>query len=101
MSAYIICDVQVKDRDYLQQYLDLSVHTLKPYGGQFLAQAGDLEIIEGDWKPGVLVIAEFPSMGKARAWYESVEYSKALKVKPLALSRNMILVDGVHRHQPP
>jgi len=34
-------------------------------------------------------------MAAARAWYRSPEYAKALEVRDQALSRNLILVDGV------
>ncbi|MBX2867307.1 MAG: DUF1330 domain-containing protein [Acidiferrobacterales bacterium] len=96
MSAFLICDVKVKDRDKLLQYLSLSEHTLAPFGGKFHVQAGKIEVIEGDWNPQVIIIAEFPSMEKAKEWYSSAEYAKALKVKPDAIERNMIITDGLN-----
>ncbi|MFK7801996.1 MAG: DUF1330 domain-containing protein [Anaerolineae bacterium] len=95
MSAFLICDVTVKDREKLGEYLKLSEHTLAPFGGKFHVQAGALEIIEGGWNPKVIIIAEFPSMEKAREWYKSPDYAKALNVKPQAMDRNMILVEGL------
>lgn len=68
-------------------YLRLSEYTLQPYGGVFHVQAGEVEVIEGDWNPKVLIVAEFPSMDKVRA--------AALKIKPVAMDRNMILVKGL------
>lgn len=95
MSAYLICDVDVKNRDALMEYLRLSEHTLAPFGGKFHAQAGKLEVIEGDWNPKVIIIAEFPTMEAAKEWYQSTDYAPALKVKPQAMNRNMILMEGV------
>jgi len=95
MSAFLICDVKVKNREKLQEYLKLSEHTLALYDGKFHAQAGKTETLEGDWQPKVVIIAEFPSMEKARQWYGSSEYAKALKVKPAAIDRNMILTEGL------
>ena len=94
MRAFLICDVKVKDRDWLRKYLELSQHSLAPYGGVFHVQAGKLEVIEGTWNPEVIILAEFPSMEQARAWYASSEYSAALAIKPQAIERNMILVEG-------
>ena len=85
----------VRDREKLQEYLRLSQHTLAPYGGQFHVQAGDIQVLEGGWAPKVIIIAEFPSMEKAREWYDSEDYAQALVVKPQAISRNMILVEGL------
>jgi len=61
--------------------LSLSEHTLAPFGRRFLAQAGNTECIEGDWSPKVVIIAGFPTMEKAKAWYNSDQYALALKVK--------------------
>jgi len=94
MTAFLICDVTVKDRDALNEYLSLSQHTLAPFGGKFHVQAGKVDVIEGNWNPKVVIVAEFPSMEKAHEWYVSDDYAKALEVKPKALDRNMILVQG-------
>ena len=94
MSAFLICDVMVKDREWLNEYLKLSQHTLEPYGGRFHVQAGRLEVIEGDWNPKVLIVAEFPSSAKAKEWYDSSDYAEALSIKANAMERNMILVEG-------
>jgi uncharacterized protein (DUF1330 family) len=87
--------VTVKDRERLGEYLRLSQHTLEPYGGVFHVQAGAVEVIEGDWDPSVVVVVEFPSMEKAKQWYESADYAPALQVKPDALERNMIVVEAL------
>ena len=52
-------------------------------------------MLEGDWTPRAIVMAEFPSMEAARDWYRSPEYAKALEFRDEALSRNLILVEGV------
>lgn len=94
MSSYLICDVTVKDRDQLNEYLRLSQDTLKPFGGKFLVQAGKVDVLEGEWSPRVIIVAEFPSSKHARDWYSSTEYAPALEVKASAIDRNMIVVDG-------
>ena len=94
MSAFLICDVTVNDRDALDEYLRLSQNTLAPFGGKFHVQAGKVDVIEGYWNPKVMIVAEFPSMEKAHEWYASDDYAKALEVKPKALDRKMILVQG-------
>ena len=95
MSTFLICDVSVKDGEALGEYLRLSEHTLEPFGGKFHAQAGAINVIEGDWEPSVIIIAEFPDAESANAWYASADYAEALKVKPLAMDRNMITVEGL------
>jgi uncharacterized protein (DUF1330 family) len=95
VTAYLLCDVTLKDRERLIEYLSLSEHTLAPFGGRFLAQAGLVDVLEGEWKPSSIIIAEFPSAEKAREWYSSSEYAPALAIKHLAFDRDMIVVDGL------
>lgn len=95
MGAFLICDVTVKDRAALSEYLRLSEHTLEPYSGKFHVQAGQVQKIEGNWDPTVVIVAEFPSTKLANDWYNSSEYAAALDVKPQAMDRNMILVEGI------
>jgi uncharacterized protein (DUF1330 family) len=42
-----------------------------------------------------LIIGEFPDMARARAWYRSPEYAEALTIRPRALDRRLIFVDGI------
>jgi len=51
--------------------------------------------LEGDWRPKMLVIAEFPSRAAAEAWYRSPEYARALAHRDAALDRNLIMPEGI------
>jgi uncharacterized protein (DUF1330 family) len=42
-----------------------------------------------------LIIGEFPDMARARAWYRSPEYAETLTIRPRALDRRLIFVDGI------
>ena len=55
------------------------------------AKSGRDKLSEAD----MIVVVEFPSLEQVRAWYRSTEYAFALEVHDKALSRNLILVDGV------
>jgi uncharacterized protein (DUF1330 family) len=45
----------------------------------------------------MIVIVEFPDLERARVWYHSPQYALALEMHDKALSRNLILVDGVNQ----
>jgi uncharacterized protein (DUF1330 family) len=94
MAAYVISDLTPRDPDALLTYRTRAAAAIAQYGGRYLARFGEIETLEGDWQPKMLVIVEFPSMEQARAWYRSPEYAEALAVRDEALSRNLILVDG-------
>ncbi|MGZ9719143.1 DUF1330 domain-containing protein [Rhizobium miluonense] len=95
MPAYIISDITVRDAEAFQIYRTRAAASIAQYGGRYLVRGGPIEQLEGDWSPRAIVIVEFPDLERARAWYRSPEYALALEVRDRALSRNLILVDGV------
>jgi uncharacterized protein (DUF1330 family) len=95
MAAYVISDVEVLDTALMVKYRSLAQATIAKYGGHYVVRGGAIEPVEGDWVPKHLVIVEFPTMEQAREWYHSTEYAEALKVRPRALNRRLIFVEGV------
>ncbi|MBM7049081.1 MULTISPECIES: DUF1330 domain-containing protein [Rhizobium] len=95
MSAYIISDVTAKDADAFQTYRTRAAASIAQYGGRYLVRGGPIEQLEGNWTPRAIIVVEFPDIERARTWYRSPEYAFALEVRDQALSRNLILVDGI------
>ncbi|MGY5780246.1 DUF1330 domain-containing protein [Rhizobium sp. LEGMi135b] len=95
MPAYIISDVTIRDAEAFQTYRTRAATSIAHYDGHYLVRGGAIEQLEGDWSPRTIVIVEFPDLERAQAWYRSPEYAHALKVRDQALSRNLILVEGV------
>ena len=91
----MICDVAVHDREALVEYLELARGTVEKFEGRYLAQAGKVSVIEGDWKPQTVVVVEFPNEKAATDWYHSESYAPALAVNPKAMIRRMIVVQGL------
>lgn len=96
MTAFLISDVSVRDADAFQTYRTRAAASIIQHGGKYLARGGEIELLEGAWGPRTIIIVEFPTIEQARAWYRSAEYASALEVRDKALSRNLILVDGIN-----
>jgi uncharacterized protein (DUF1330 family) len=94
-KAYIISDVSFKNEDAAHAYRELAAASIEHHGGRYVVRGGEVSVLEGEWRPGMLVIAEFPSRDAAERWYRSAEYGKALAYGDAALDRNLIMVDGV------
>jgi uncharacterized protein (DUF1330 family) len=100
IPAYLISDVTLRDSDAVETYRTRAAASIAQHGGRYLARSGKIEVLEGSWQPRAIVIVEFPDAERARAWYRSPEYASGLEVRDLALSRNLILVDGVPPQSP-
>jgi uncharacterized protein (DUF1330 family) len=95
VTAYVISDVVGRDPALVASYRELARDSIARYGGCYLSQVGaEIEAVEGDWSPSNIVIVAFPSMDRARTWYHSPEYARALNVRVNALDRNLIFVAG-------
>lgn len=97
MPAYVVSDVTIHDEASAKDYLERAARSIVRHGGRYLARAGAIEVLEGSWSPRAIIIVEFADMEQARAWYRSAEYAEALKFRDAALSRDLILVDGVQQ----
>jgi uncharacterized protein (DUF1330 family) len=95
MTAYFISDSSVKNDEALASFRAKAASSLVRYGGRYLVRAGLIEPVEGAWEPEAIVVIEFPDLERARAWYRSPEYASALQVRDAAISRHLILVEGV------
>lgn len=95
MKTYVIVDVKITDPSRYEDYKKLTPASLLPYDGKFLVRGGQSETLEGSWKPGRVVVLEFPSAQKARAWWSSEGYAPAKALRQAASVTQMILVEGV------
>ncbi|MCK1356642.1 DUF1330 domain-containing protein [Bradyrhizobium sp. CW7] len=95
MPAYVISEVEVRDRAAMEAYRTLAAATIAQYGGRYLVRGGAAELVEGGPPPKTIIIVEFPSMARAQEWYASVEYAEALKLRQTALERRLMFVEGV------
>jgi uncharacterized protein (DUF1330 family) len=94
MKAYIIVDVNITDPVRYDDYKKLTPGSLVPYDGRFIVRGGAAETLEGSWKPGRIVVLEFPTLAKAKAWWSSEGYAPAKALRQSASITRMIVVEG-------
>ena len=95
MSAFVILDITVTDPNRFEVYKQLAPATIEAYGGRYIARGGKAESLEGDWSPDRIVILEFDSMDKAKAWMNSPEYREARTMRHEAAISRTIVVEGM------
>ncbi len=94
MAAYVICDIEVTDREGYDDYKDLAAPAVAQYGGKYLVRGGRHETLEGHWQPNRVVLLEFESVEQARQWWTSPEYEAAKEVRRKNATSNIIVVEG-------
>lgn len=95
MAAYLMVDIEVTNPQQFEEYRRLAPAAVAKYGGRYIIRGGTYEALEGEWRPQRLVIVEFDSIEKAKAFYTSPEYRTAMKARAGAAKFKMLLVQGV------
>ena len=94
MPAYIVVEVEVHDPRRYENYKEMVPASLEAYDGHFIVRGGKVETLEGEWSPKRMVIVEFPSVEKAKAWWSSEEYAEAKALRQATARTQMIVVEG-------
>ena len=93
MAAYLVAQMQVNDPNMYRDYASKVGPTIAPYGGRILS-ANDAEVREGNPPYARTVIAEFPSLDAARAWYASDVYEAVLPLRLQSTIGTLVMVEG-------
>ena len=95
MSTYVIAHLHTVELGAdITRYLQRIDATLAPFHGQFLVHGAPPEVLEGDWR-GDLIVVAFPDRQLATAWYASAAYQNIIRLRTDNSEGDVILVDGV------
>ena len=97
MAAYIVVHVDVHDPVRYETYKAMAPESIRQYGGRYLTRGGATEVLEGDWTPKRLVILEFPTMERAKTFWDSPEYAEAKALRLATTTSHMVLLEGLDR----
>ena len=95
MAAYVFVEIDIYDQELYEEYKKMTPVTIEDFDGKFLVRGGQAEHLEGDWNPERIVVLEFPSVERAREWWESEAYTRARLVRQRAAETKMIILEGV------
>jgi uncharacterized protein (DUF1330 family) len=96
MAAYFIGEItDVFDPTGFEEYLGLIPATVEHYGGRYLARGGTTELVDGGPPPGRIVIIQFESFERAKAWYDSEEYRYAKSVRRRCTTGRQLFTEGL------
>src|ERR687883_343409 len=101
MPAYVVVQITVRDAATYERYKELAPPSIAAYGGRYIVRGGATEALEGSWRPTRFVVLEFPSVERARAWWNSPEYAPAKALRQTSADTEMVLVEGVASGTPP
>lgn len=94
MPAYVIVDVKISNPKEYEEYKKLTPSSIAAFDGRFIVRGGRTENLEGNWQPERIVILEFPSLDRAKQWWNSSEHAPAKSIRQKSATTEMIIVEG-------
>ena len=95
MSAYVLVEINIYDQELYEEYKKMTPDSVRKFGGKFVVRGGPTLNLEGDWNPERMVLLKFPSVERAREWWESEDYTRARIIRQRAAETKMIILEGV------
>jgi len=95
VAAYVMANINVEDPVRYEDYKRMVPGTLGAFGGRFIVRGGNVEALEGNLRPGRLVILEFPSVERARAWWNSQGYAEARALRQATSTGTLLILEGL------
>jgi uncharacterized protein (DUF1330 family) len=94
MPAYVIVEVEIHDKKEYEEYKSLTPAAIAAFNGKFIVRGGKTLTLEGNWNPERIVVLEFPTVERAKEWWNSELYSRAKVIRQRAAKTKMIIVEG-------
>jgi uncharacterized protein (DUF1330 family) len=91
----VIAIVDVTDAEGYKEYARQVPASIAKYDGRYLVRGGTIDPREGDWPGSRTVILEFPSLARAREWYDSPEYQALRPIRQANSRAQVALFEGV------
>jgi uncharacterized protein (DUF1330 family) len=95
MSAYLICDVDIRDKERYETYKREVPALIARHGGEYLVRGGEHEVIEGTWNPVRIVLFKFPDRAAIRAFFADPDYQPLAALRHQIAASSLVAVDGI------
>jgi uncharacterized protein (DUF1330 family) len=96
MPAFAIGRLKMRDPAWVSEYGPKTGELVKKHGGRYVVRGGKMDRLEGNTPlPDVIVVLEFPSMERAKAWYYDPEYAPMIQLRQKGSDLDFVLVEGL------
>lgn len=94
MKAYLILDFTIVDLPTFMAYVERIPACIARHEGRYLVEGVDPDVIEGDWRPGKLVLLEFETRGNADSFLADPDVQALFAIRHKTTKSRLLVVDG-------
>jgi uncharacterized protein (DUF1330 family) len=96
LTAFLIIEIaEVHDQRIYAKYREAVTPNLAAAAGTYLVRGGNVEVLEGDWRPKRVAVVGFDSLEAARRWWSGSGHAELKAMRQCSTNTNMILVERV------
>ncbi|PUB17538.1 DUF1330 domain-containing protein [Yoonia sediminilitoris] len=94
MTAFVIGQMQIHSRDWMEEYFAKIPTVVSDHKGKFLVRGGDPSLLEGeDPLPDAAFVIQFPDREHAQQFWNSDDFQTLAVLRRSGSRLNAILVD--------
>lgn len=94
MSLYMVVDIEVKNPELYEEYVEKVYDIVTKYGGKYLVRGGSITPTSTNWIPDRLIIIEFQNKKQVKDCFQSSEYLELAPLREKSTLSKTILVEG-------
>lgn len=95
-KAYVLVDTKISNNENYEIYKKKAKPIAEKFGGKYLTRGGEMDVVQSDlWSPTRLVLVEFPSIEKARAFHSSEDYADVKKIRIENAESTLVILEGL------
>ncbi|MGY9010312.1 MAG: DUF1330 domain-containing protein [Rhodobacterales bacterium] len=95
-KAYVLVDTKISNNENYEVYKSKAKPIAEKFGGKYLTRGGEMDVVQSDlWSPTRLVLVEFPSIEKARAFHSSEDYADVKKIRIENAESTLVILEGL------
>jgi len=95
-KAYVLVDTKISNNENYEIYKSKAKPIAEKFGGKYLTRGGEMDVVQSDlWSPTRLVLVEFPSIEKARAFHSSEDYADVKKIRIENAKSTLVILEGL------
>ena len=95
-KAYVLVDTKISNNENYEVYKSKAKPIAERFGGKYLTRGGEMDVVQSDlWSPTRLVLVEFPSIEKARAFHSSEDYADVKKIRKENAESTLVILEGL------
>jgi len=96
MAAFVIGQMKIHNRDWMEKYFAEVPELIDRHGGKFVVRGGDPSLLEGsEPSPDAVFVLTFNSREAASVFWNSPEFAPFIKLRQTGSSLQATLVDGL------